>query len=98
MNPKLNHRELIMSSKEDIEQVLAKLKAQRDELRVQMHLAKAELKDEWDELERKWEHVEGRLEKAGHEAKDSADDVGAALSTVAEEIGSAYQRIKRSLS
>ena len=86
-----------MSSKEDIEQVMGKLKAQRDELRVQMHLAKAEVKEEWDELERKWEHVESRLEKVGHEAKDSAGEVGAALSTVAEEIGSAYQRIKRSL-
>lgn len=87
-----------MSSKDDFEQVIGKLKAQRDELKVQMHLAKAEIRDEFDDLERKWEHIEGRLEKAGHEAKESAEDVGAALSTVADEIGSAYQRIKKALS
>ncbi len=86
-----------MSNKDDFDEVIGKLKAQRDELKVQMHLAKAELREEFDDLERKWEHIEGRLEKAGHEAKESAEDVGAALSTVADEIGSAYQRIKKAL-
>ena len=86
-----------MSNKDDFDEVIGKLKAQRDELKVQMHLAKAELREEFDDLERKWEHIEGRLEKAGHEAKESAEDVGAALSTVADEIGSAYQRTKKAL-
>lgn len=87
-----------MGHKEDLEKMLGKLREQRDELRLQMHLAKAELREEWDDVENKWEHVESRLEKAGHEAKESAGDVGAALSQVAEEIGAAYKRIKNSLS
>ena len=86
-----------MSNKDDFDQVIGKLKAQRDELKVQMHLAKAELREEFDDLERKWEHIEGRLDKVGHEAKESAEEVGAALSTVADEIGVAYQRIKKAL-
>lgn len=87
-----------MSKSESVEKLFAGLKEQRDELRLQMHLAKADLKEEWEGLERKWEHVESRLDAAGHEAKESAEDVGAALAQVGEEIGQAYKRIKRSLS
>jgi chromosome segregation ATPase len=86
-----------MSSREDLEGLFAKLREERDDLRVRIHLAKAEIKDEWEVLERKLEHVESRLAAAGAEVKESAEDVGAALSQVAEEIGAAYKRIKRSL-
>ena len=36
---------------EKLENLWQELKTERDELRVQMHLAKAELRDEWEELE-----------------------------------------------
>ena len=86
-----------MSANEKLHQIIDNLKTQRDELRVRVHLAKAEAREEWDEMERRWEHIEDRLERAGHEAKESAGDVSAALSQVAEEIGAAYKRIKKSL-
>ena len=35
-----------------LEDLIDSLKTQRDELRVQMHLAKAEIRDEWEEIER----------------------------------------------
>jgi len=86
-----------MSTNEKLHHVIDNLKTQRDELKVRVHLAKAEMREEWDEMERKWEHIEDRLEKVGNEAKVSAGDVGAALSQLAEEIGTAYKRIKKSL-
>jgi chromosome segregation ATPase len=86
-----------MSEQDTFDKLISGLKEQRDELRVQLHLAKAEVKDEWDEVEQKWEHIEPKLEKLGHEAKESAEDLGAALSRVAEEIGHAYQRIRNAL-
>jgi chromosome segregation ATPase len=84
-------------AKPNLDQILADLRQQRDELRLQMHLAKAEVRDEWDELEKKWQHLEGRLGRAAGEAKSSAQNVGAALDQVAEEIGSAYRRIRKTL-
>ena len=63
------------------------VKTQRDELKLQMHLMKADMKDEWDELEHKWHKVEPRLE-------ESADDIGAATRKLAHEIADAYRRIK----
>lgn len=83
--------------KKTFDQVMADLKQQRDELRLQMHLAKTEAREEWEELEKKWQHLESRLGRAADEAKASAHNVGAAMETVAEELGAAYRRIRNSL-
>ena len=86
-----------METRETLEKMLASIKEQRDELKVQMHLGKAELKDEWEGLERKWEHIESRLDAVDKVASEAAEDVGAAVSVIAGEISEAYQRIKRAL-
>jgi hypothetical protein len=69
----------------------------RDELKLQLHLAKADARTEWDELEKKFNHLEVRLAAASREAKGSAADIGAALGMVAEELKRGYERLKRSL-
>ena len=40
------------------------LKQQRDELRVRLHLGKADAKDEWARLETQWEALRPKLEAA----------------------------------
>ncbi len=80
-----------------LKHIVAKLKTERDELRVRMHLAKEDLQDEWSTLEGKWEKLEHKLSAAKKEAVDSSDDVGSAAKLLAGEIKQAYQRIKRKL-
>ncbi len=80
-----------------LQQVVAQLRQERDELRVRAHLLKAEVKQEWDDVERKWEQIEFRLEKAGTGARESAGDIGAALAQLGEEIANAYRRIRKAL-
>lgn len=80
-----------------VDKLVARLRQERDELRVRAHLLKAELRDEWDEAEQKWEHVESRLEHLGKGAKDSTEDIGAAISQVGEEIARAYRRMRDAL-
>jgi len=80
-----------------LEQALARLRQERDELRVRAHLLKAEVKEEWDDVERKWEQVEFRLERVRAGASESAGEIGAALSQLGEEIGNAYRRIRKAL-
>lgn len=80
-----------------MDQILAKLKTERDELRVQLHLLKAEAKEEWEEMEARWEHLEARMKKVGESAAESGEDVAAAGKQLAEEIGHAYRRIRKSL-
>ncbi len=86
---------------DDVEKKFAKLMAelatQRDELRVQLHLLKAETRDEWDELEEKWQHLEGKLGVVGKSAKLSAQEIGAATEQLGEELGRAYERIKKAI-
>ncbi len=80
-----------------LEELITKLKQERDELRVQIHLAKAEAKDEWEELEKKWEVLENKLATLKRETKDVSKDIGAALGVLSEEIANAYKRIRKKL-
>jgi chromosome segregation ATPase len=74
--------------------VMDKLRQERDELRLQMRLGKAELKEEWQALERKWEHLEGRMAGVAGEAREASREVGAAFGVLADELGEAYRRIR----
>jgi chromosome segregation ATPase len=87
----------VSQEKGRLEELITKLKQERDELRVQIHLAKAEAKDEWEELERKWEVVENKLAALKRETKDASKDIGAALGVLSEEIANAYKRIRKKL-
>ena len=82
----------------DLNTLWEQLKTQRDEIRLKAHLATAELKDEWEEIEEKWKYAEVKLNKLRHEAKDSAADLKASTKIVLDEISSAYDRIKDRLS
>lgn len=83
-----------MNTEERTRQLIQKLRTERDELRVRMHLARAELREEWEGLEKKWERLESRLGQAGEEAREASRDVGAAAGNLAEEIAGAYRRIR----
>ena len=73
------------------------LKTQRDELRVQMHLAKAELKDEWEEIEGKYQHAQTKLDEVKKQTGEAAIDARKTMNVVIEEIGEAYGRVKHRL-
>jgi len=77
-----------------LDSLIQDLKQMRDELEVQLHLASADAKDEFAELEKKWDHLRARAEVVGGAAGETADSVGDAVSSVAEELKKGYQRIK----
>jgi len=77
----------------DFDRLVDELETQRDELLLKIHLAKAEAKDEWQELEGRWQNLQERLPEVRNAASESADNIGAALGLVAEEIGKAYKRL-----
>jgi len=82
---------------ERIKAFYKQLKTQRDELRVQIHLGAAELKDDWEEAEKKWQHAEQKFEEVMDDAGETAHEVKEALGVVSEELGAAYKRIKTRL-
>ncbi len=76
----------------ELDDMLEDLKRRRDELRVQMHLASKELKEEWDELEDKMEHFAAKAH-----LKQTREGVGNALGELGREIGAGYKRLRDAL-
>jgi hypothetical protein len=83
--------------KDDVDRLVGELKQIRDELRVRVHLAKADAKDEWAQLEKKWEHVRARAERVGDVAEDAAEEVGDAISKLGNELKKGYERVRNML-
>lgn len=83
--------------KEHLEEMIGSLKRLRDELEVQIHLGKAEAKDEWERLEEKWQELKAQGKAVAEAADESAKNVGSALEIVAEELKDGYQRIRKLL-
>ena len=53
----------------DLNQLLQELKQRRDELRVQIHLASKEIKEDWEGLEEKMHDFSSKATKFSEDAK-----------------------------
>jgi hypothetical protein len=84
-------------TKERFEEMVSSLKQMRDELKVQIHLGKAEAKEEWEKLEEKWQELKARGEPVAEAVEESAKDLGSALELVGGELKAGYERIKKLL-
>ena len=83
----------------DFDDMIEELKQKRDELRVQMHLASKELKDEWEDLEEKMEDFSRKTKQFADDAelKKTGSGIGDALSQLGSELKRGYQRIRDAL-
>jgi len=83
----------------DLESLLEELKQKRDELRVRMHLASKEIKDEWEELEEKMEDFSGKAKQFANDAKlkETGEGLGDALGKVGHELKLGYERLKKAM-
>ncbi len=82
---------------DDLKKLTDDLAQQRDELNVKLHLAKAEVRDEWDKLETKWEEMKSNMTTVSEEAEKTAESVTTAAGLLADEIKKGYERIKDAL-
>ena len=80
----------------DFDDVIEELKQKRDELRVQIHLASKEVKDEWNDLEEKMEDFSGKAKQFSDDAKlkETGEGIGDALSQLGGELKRGYERIR----
>ena len=79
----------------DFDDVIEELKQKRDELRVQIHLASKEIKDEWNDLEEKMEDFSGKAKQFSDDTKlkETGEGIGDALSQLGGELKRGYERI-----
>ena len=83
----------------DIDEILEDLKQKRDELRVQIHLASKEVKDEWEELEEKMEDFADKAKQFSDDAKlkETGEGIGDAFGQLGGELKRGYDRIREAL-
>ncbi len=86
-----------MMTKQDIADLVDSLKRERDELHLKLHLFKAEARDEWAELEKKWTHFQHKAGAANAAAGEAAGEIGAAMRLLGEEARTGYRKIRESL-
>lgn len=91
----------LMTTKESVKQktneLVEKLKTQRDELDLKIHLANMEVQDEWRVVEDKWQHLHAKGAQVEEAVGSSAQEIGEAMSLLADEIRQSYKRIRKAL-
>ena len=78
---------------EKLETIVQKLERERDELRVKMHLAKADARDEWEKMEDRWGALRDKMGTVKEGASEASGDVKDAAAELAEEIRKGYRKI-----
>ncbi len=70
----------------------------RDELRLQMHLAKAEFRDEWNHrLEPRFWELKSKLDRIEKASAETAVELRSAAKLLTDELRDGYERIRKSL-
>lgn len=77
--------------------LLEQLQKERDQLRLRSHLLKADLKQEWDDVELKMQGVETRLQHLRTSVHESSEDIGTAMNLLLDEITNAYKRFREAI-
>jgi hypothetical protein len=70
------------------------LRRVRDEVQVQLHLGKEEARARWEDLEKHWEHLEGRLKVIRDGSQESLEEIGEAARLLAGEIRKGYKNLR----
>jgi chromosome segregation ATPase len=80
-----------------LEDIISKLKQERDELQVKIHLASMDAKDEYDRLSGKCDELADQYEPVKDAVEETAQNVFSALGMVAGELKVGFQRVRKAI-
>ena len=80
--------------KESLQREVEALTKARDELKLQLALAKNEAKDEWTRLESSFERLQGEIKRIGIDAREPLKDIGVAVQHLVDELKKGVSRVK----
>jgi hypothetical protein len=83
--------------KEALQNDLDALARTRDELLLQMSLAKAEARDDWKALEQRWDHVQSEIKRTASDSEETVKELGETVRHLLDDLKGGYARIKTQL-
>jgi hypothetical protein len=87
-----------MGIKEDFAALLEKLKTERDEINLKIHLASMDAREEFEETEKKWRQLQVKVADIADEARESSDEYIDKAKIIGDELKTAYRNITKRLS
>ena len=89
---------VIMEVKEDFRRLVEKLKTERDELKLRIHLGSMDAQKEFEESEEKWGHVKKKASDIADAGKATSEEFISKAKIVGDELKDTYSRISKRLS
>lgn len=86
--------ELMEYIRDELEDINQSVEFLRDEAKLQLHLAKADVREEWDALENKFSDYQHKMELVRDEIARDNDEVFDIARTLGKELLNSYERIK----
>ncbi|SOB78393.1 hypothetical protein SAMN04488490_4263 [Marinobacter sp. LV10R510-11A] len=86
-----------MGVQEEFKTLSDKIKQHRDEARVQLHLARQDVKDEFDDLEQEWDKFRTRFDEVVNGANEASQEARQTARKLGEDLKSGYQNIRNKI-
>ena len=83
--------------KSTLEDVIGKLKQERDELKLQMHLASMDAKDEYDRIAGKIDELNDQFEPVKDALEETAGNIWSALELAGSELLAGIGRVRKAV-
>jgi hypothetical protein len=87
-----------MGLQEDFDGLVERLKSERDEIKLKLHLASMDAKKEYEDAEKVWGQVKVKASDIADDAVETSEEFIAKSKIVGEELKETYKRILQRLS
>lgn len=86
-----------MGLQEELKTLSDKIKQYRDEARVQLHLARQDVKDEFDDLDQEWGKFRTRFDQVMDDTNDASQEARQTAKKLGEDLKTGYQNIRNKM-
>ncbi|MGI9465480.1 MAG: hypothetical protein ACR2OA_00005 [Rubripirellula sp.] len=84
-------------TRKKLDDLVSTVRKERDELKLQIHLASLDAKDEYERLSQKCDQLADEYQPVTEAVEKTADNVVSALGMVADELKVGFQRVRQAI-
>jgi ribosome recycling factor len=85
-------------TRKKLDELVNTVRKERDELKLQIHLASLDAKDEYERLSKKCDRLADEYQPVTEAVEKTADNMVSALGMVADELKFGFQRVRQAIS